>query len=68
MSASKSMAQGKRKLLEKWFPTISEVKVKAATETLGILTDVEQVTHLLASLEDLRHGRIVKADNAFEDL
>lgn len=40
----------------------------ARLETLEIVTDVEQVSLLFASLDDARHGRIVNMSEAFGDL
>lgn len=54
----------KAKLLGRLFPEVSD----ATAETLDILSDIDQVTLLLASLDEKRHGRIVAMDQAFVDL
>ena len=68
MATAKSVSKTKQKLLARWFPTLSEARANAAAETLDILMDVDQVTTLFASLEDMRAGRVVNAKSAFEDL
>jgi hypothetical protein len=58
------------------FPTLAEIAARvtdgrrtaARLETLEILLDVEQVTDLLSSLDDLRQGNIVSMNSAFGDL
>lgn len=37
-------------------------------ETLEILADVDQMTHLMTSLLDVQSGQIVSLDQAFADL
>ena len=72
MAVSKGMSNSKRKALAKWFPTIAEVANNARTaaqlETVEIMMDIEQVSDLFASFEDLRQGRVVSLKNAFGDL
>ena len=73
MGHSKGMDKARKQGL---FPTIAAVaadltksrRAAAHLETMEILLDVEQVTDLLASLDDMRHGRIVSMNSAFEDL
>lgn len=40
----------------------------ASAETLEILTDVEQVSDLLCSLDEARKGQVVSFSQAFGDL
>lgn len=68
MAISKSISRSKQKLLSRWFPTLSEAQANATAETLDILMDVDQVTTLLSSLDDVRHGRVVGMNSAFGDL
>lgn len=72
----KSIAKSKRKALGKWFPVIADVahnlvnntKTASRLETIEVLSDLDQVTTLFASLEDWRSGQIVSMDTAFGDL
>jgi len=41
---------------------------KSRLETLEILTDIEQISDVFASFEDVRQGRIVSFSDAFGDL
>ena len=59
-----SNSKTKSTLLERWFGDVSE----ATAETVEILMDVEQVSALLSSFEDVRQGHLVAMDNAFGDL
>lgn len=72
MSESKGISSSKRKSLSRWLPSVAEAATEALgasrLETLEILTDVEQVSDLFASLEDMRNGRIVSLSDAFGDL
>ena len=72
MAISRRMSRAKRKALAQWFPTIAEIAADerhaAKLETLEIMTDVEQVSTLFASMEDMRQGRIVGLKDAFGDL
>ena len=54
----------KTRIFSRLLPSVSE----ATAETLDIIMDVEQVSDLLSSLEDLRLGRVVAFSHAFADL
>jgi hypothetical protein len=76
MGVSKGIAESRRKALGKWFPVAAEVarnlvndaRTASRLETIEVLTDLDQVTTLFASLEDWRSGQIVSMDTAFGDL
>lgn len=72
MGESKGMANARRKVLSRWLPGVAEVAAdrlgKARLETLEIMTDVEQVSTLFNSLDDVRRGHIVTMNDAFGDL
>jgi hypothetical protein len=72
MAESKGMSESKSRGLGRWFPTVAQAAEGAlgATrlETLEILTDMEQLSDMFASFEDVRHGRIVNMSDAFGDL
>jgi hypothetical protein len=76
MSSSKDISKGRRQGLANAFPTLAELaadaienpRAAARLETLEILMDVEQVSDLLNSFEDLSKGRIVGMNSAFGDL
>lgn len=71
MAESKEMSKSKSKGLA-WLPSIAEAAANAVgasrLETLEIMTDVEQLSEMFASFEDVRHGRIVNMSDAFGDL
>lgn len=62
--ASNTFSKAKSKLLQRWFGDVSE----AQAETLEILMDIDQVSDLLSSFEDVRRGQFVSMDGAFGDL
>lgn len=72
MAESKGMSKTARKALSRWLPELAGAATDALgasrIETFEILTDVEQVTELFASFEDVRKGRIVTMSDAFGDL
>jgi len=72
MAESKGMSNAKRQGLSRWLPTIADAAAGAIgetkLETLEILTDIEQVSELFASFDDVRLGRIVNMSDAFGDL
>jgi hypothetical protein len=72
MGESKGMMNARRKSLFRWLPGIAETAADrlGATrlETLEIMTDVDQVSTLFASLDDVRRGHIVNISEAFGDL
>jgi hypothetical protein len=76
MGVSKGIAKSKQKALAKWFPVIAETahnlmndgRTASRLETVGILSDLDQVTTLFSSLDDWRSGQIVTMDTAFGDL
>ncbi|WP_303672904.1 hypothetical protein [Vampirovibrio chlorellavorus] len=55
-----------------WFSSVAAAAVDAVgasrMETLEIVTDVEQISMLLSSLDDSRSGRILSMSDAFGDL
>lgn len=65
-------SNAERKATARWFPSIAAAATEAIgsarLETLEILTDVEQVSLLFASLEEARKGHIVTMSDAFGDL
>ncbi len=61
---AKQLSQAQQKVLSRWFPELSD----ATAETLEILMDVDQVSTLLASLDDVRKGQMVSFESAFGDL
>lgn len=72
MAESKGISRSKRKSLSGLLPGLAEAATEALgasrIETLEILTDVEQVSDLFASFEDIRKGHIVSLSDAFGDL
>ncbi|HEY9687067.1 MAG TPA: hypothetical protein V6C52_08845 [Coleofasciculaceae cyanobacterium] len=72
MAISKRMSRAKQKALGQWFPTIAEAAADernaARLETLEILMDIDQVSSLFASMEELRQGKILGLQDAFGDL
>jgi hypothetical protein len=72
MGESKGMANARKRTLSRWFPCIAEAVADklgtARLETLEIMTDVEQVSTLFASLDDMRRGHILAMADAFGDL
>lgn len=76
MGVAKGIATTQKKAISRWFPAIAGVadslvkdsRTAARLETVEILTDVEQVSSLFASMEDWRLGQIVGLDSAFGDL
>lgn len=72
MAESKGMSKAKKQGLASWLPTIADVAAGALgetrLETLEILTDIEQVSDLFSSFEDVRLGHIVNMSDAFGDL
>ena len=72
MAESKGFSESRRKSLARWFPGIAEAAVDklgaSRLETLELMTDVEQVSTLFTSLDDMRQGRIVNMQDAFGDL
>lgn len=64
MSQAQTLSHVKLKLFERFF-----ADAPAATiETMEILMDVDQMSSLLGSLDDLRTGRVVSFKDAFADL
>ncbi|MBY0450718.1 MAG: hypothetical protein K2X01_08860 [Cyanobacteria bacterium] len=61
---SKGVLQAKLKLLERFMPDASEAQI----ETMEILMDLDQVSSMLSSLDEMRKGQIVSMSNAFADL
>ena len=61
---SAAVSKAKLKLLERFFPNASE----ATVETVEILMDMEQMSTLLTSFEEVRTGKIIAAQDAFSDL
>jgi hypothetical protein len=72
MGESKGIAKARRTALSRWLPGIADATAdrlgKARLETLEVMTDVEQVSTLFASLDDVRRGHIVTMHDAFGDL
>lgn len=68
MAVSKGIGKSRKKALARWFPSISEAATASHVETLEILTDLDQVTAMFSSFEDVRQGRIVNMKSAFGDL
>lgn len=72
MAISKRISRTKQKTLGRLFPALAAVvadeRNAARVETLEIMMDVEQVTDLFASLDDIRRGKIVGMKDAFGDL
>lgn len=64
MALSKRWENSKIRFFSRLLPNISE----ASAETIEILTDVEQVTDLLCSLDEARKGHVVSFMQAFGDL
>lgn len=64
MSRTFALEKTKLKLIERFFPDASA----ATVETVEILMDIDQMSNLLSSFEDLRKGRIVSMQSAFADL
>ncbi len=67
LSNERAQANGKS-----WFSSVAAAAVDtlgaSRMETLEIVTDVEQITMLLSSLDDSRSGRILSMSDAFGDL
>ena len=76
MSTSRDISKGRRRGMANAFPILTELasgamehpRTAARLETLEILMDVEQVSDLLSSFEDLSKGRITSMSSAFGDL
>jgi hypothetical protein len=72
MNSCSNSTESNQKSFTRLFPTLAKVldNPQAATtiETLEIILDVEQLSHLLRSWDDARHGRIVSMQDAFGDL
>ena len=72
MGASRNPAYTRLKGLGRFFPVLADVmeqpRTEARLETLEILLDVEQVSDLLCSWDDARHGRVLAMQDAFGDL
>ncbi len=72
MSLSDGNTNAERKVATRWFSSVAAAATDAIgasrIETLEIVTDVEQVSLLFASLDDVRQGRIVNMSDAFGDL
>ncbi|MBY0404967.1 MAG: hypothetical protein K2X66_13795 [Cyanobacteria bacterium] len=64
MNKTNTLTQAKLKFMERLFPDASE----ATMETVEILMDLEQMSTLLNSFEDIRKGRVIALKNAFSDL
>lgn len=68
LSNGKARAGGKAT----WFSSAALAAVDAIgasrLETLEIITDVEQISLLLSSLDDSRSGRVLSLSDAFGDL
>ena len=64
MAISKQLSRAKRKVIARWFPDVSD----ATAETIEILMDIEQVSDILSSFDDIRHNRLLSMDKAFGDL
>jgi hypothetical protein len=72
MGATRNPATAQLKGLAKFFPVLAEImeqpRTAARVETFEILLDVEQVSDLLSSFDDARHGRVLAMQDAFGDL
>jgi hypothetical protein len=72
VSMSLSNGNAEAKAGRYWFSSLAMAAVDSLgasrAETLEIVTDVEQVSLLLASLDDARHGRIISMNESFGDL
>ena len=72
MAISKRATKTQRKILEQWFPALAasaaDERNAARLETLEILMDVDQVSSLFSSLDDVRQGRMLGMNDAFGDL
>lgn len=64
MARAHVLSQAKLKLFEHAFPNASE----ATMETMEILMDMDQMSMLLSSMDDMRKGRVVELFDAFADL
>ena len=72
MAESRGLSESKRRGLGRWFPTVADAAAglvgEKQLETLEILTDMEQLSDMFASFEDVRRGHIVNMSDAFGDL
>ena len=72
MAESRELSESKSQGLGRWLSTLignsADTVGAARLETLEIMTDIEQVSEIFASFEDIRQGRIVKMSDAFGDL
>jgi hypothetical protein len=72
MAESKRMSKTNRRDITRFLPSVAEAAAgalgKSRLETLEILTDIEQISDVFASFEDVRQGRIVSFSDAFGDL
>jgi hypothetical protein len=72
MSSYSNSAESNQKGITRLFPVLAKVldhpQTAVSLETMEIVMDVEQVSHLLGSWDDARHGRIVSMKDAFGDL
>lgn len=64
MSFSRAAQPVSEKLLARLLPDLSE----ASAETLEILMDVDQVSDLLNSFDEVRKGQVMSLQQAFADL
>jgi hypothetical protein len=64
MSHAHALSNAKLKLFERFFSDASP----ATVETMEILMDMDQMTSMLTSFEDLRKGRVLSMADAFADL
>lgn len=64
MAHTQALTHAKFKLIERFFPNASA----ATVETMEILMDMDQMSMLLASLDEVRLGRVVSMQEAFSDL
>ncbi len=64
MAISNAAVKAKMKLLERFFPEATQ----AQAETFEILMDLDQISTMLSSMEDVRQGRLVRCEDAFGDL
>jgi hypothetical protein len=64
MAMSHAGRRASQKLLARLLPELSA----ASAETLEILMDVEQVSTLLASFDEVCKGQVVSFQQAFSDL
>lgn len=64
MARAQVLSQAKLKLFEIALPNASE----ATMETMEILMDIDQMSMLLSSMDDMRKGQVVGLCDAFADL